>query len=127
MTTEYGIDVYEKLSEITKLKFKALIKDSGVEFKQIYQITDLVTLYQYYEIITHADSIVFENRSEFIEEFIKWLEKSIAQYEQESKELNETHNQRTVDKNMNYLENETISHYIDKQFKLLDKMRSFSE
>lgn len=85
----------------------------------------MVTLNQHYDININSDSIVFINSNEFIEKFIKWLEKSIAQLEQESKDLNDTQNLRTIDKNMIYLENERISHIEYKQYKLLEKMRIY--
>ena len=48
MISDYGEKIYEILSELTGLKFKAQIKDSGIEFKKIYRITDLETKKEYY-------------------------------------------------------------------------------
>lgn len=123
MNPNYGEEVYEKVSEITKLKFKALIKNSGIEFKQIYEMTDLITKKKNYVIFTNADSIFFENRTEFIQAFIEWLRKSISQFNTEYEELVERQNQAIVDDNLIYLENERIGHNGNKQLKLLNKMR----
>jgi len=43
MILDYGQDVYEKLNEITGLKFKSQIKDSGIVFKQIFEMTNLIS------------------------------------------------------------------------------------
>lgn len=123
MNPNYGEDVYEKVSEITKLKFKGLIKDSGIEFKQIYQMTDLITQKQNYVIFTNADSIFFNDRTEFIQAFIEWLKKSISNFNAEYEELLVRQNQAIVDDNLIYLENERIGHNGNKQLKLLNKMR----
>lgn len=123
MNPDYGEDVYEKVSEITKLKFKSLIKDSGIEFRQIYKMTDLITQKQNYVIFTNANQIFFDDRTEFIQAFIEWLKKSISQFNAEYEELVGRQNQAIVDENLIYLENERIGHNGNKQLKLLDKMR----
>tara|TARA_B110000902_G_scaffold187420_1_gene212050 strand:- start:343 stop:483 length:141 start_codon:yes stop_codon:yes gene_type:complete len=43
MIPDYGEKIYEILSKLVGLKFKAQIKDSGIEFKKIYIILDLET------------------------------------------------------------------------------------
>lgn len=125
MNPNYGEVVYEKVSEITNLKFKALIKDSGIEFKQIYQMTDLISQRQNYVIFTNEGSIFFDNRDGFILAFIDWLKKSISQLNAEFEELQERSQQAFVDDNYIYLENERIGHNGNKQMKLLNKMREF--
>ena len=48
MIPDYGEKTNKILSELIGLKFKAQIKDSGIEFKKIYRITDLDTNAEYY-------------------------------------------------------------------------------
>lgn len=79
MILDYGENIYEILSEITGLKFKAQVKNCGIEFKKIYLITDLEKSEEYYFLVVDQDQITFRNKTEFIEKFIVFLEKNIIE------------------------------------------------
>jgi len=75
MIRDFKDEVYEKISQITELKFKSQIKNSGIVFKNIYEMTDLTTNQKSYLIFTNSDSIWFYERDDFIEEFIQHAKK----------------------------------------------------
>lgn len=125
MIRYYGQEVYEKISQITGLKFKSQIKDSGIEFKQIFEMTDLLSCKKNYLLFTNSDSIWFTNKDEFIQKFINWIIKSIDQLNSDYQDVLERQNQAVVDDNWIFIENERIGFTGEKQLKLLNKMREF--
>ena len=125
MTPNYGEEAYNKVSQITGLKFKSQIKDSGIEFKQIFEMKDLITNKKNYLIFTNHDSIWFTDKDDFIQKFIMWIKKSIDQLNIDYQEVLKRQNQAVVDDYWIYLENERIGHNGNKQLKLLNKMREF--
>jgi hypothetical protein len=125
MIPKYGEEVYEKVSEITELKFKSQIKDSGIVFKQIFEMENLITEKVNYLIFTNSDSIWFIDKDDFIQQFINHIKKSINQLNLDYKSLEEQQNQAIVDENLIFLENERIGYCGNKQLKLLNKMREF--
>ena len=127
MTSDYGEKTYEILSELIGLKFKAQIKDSGIEFKKIYRITDLETNVEYYSLIINSEQITFTNRTEFLKEFILLLKNNIEEFDRRFEELQRTSNDRWIDENQIYMEHEEIGHYGSKQSKLLKKLIEFEK
>jgi len=123
MIPKYGEDVYEKVSEITGLKFKSQIKDSGIVFKQIFEMKNLISEKVNYLIFTNSDSIWFIDKDDFVQQFITHIKKSINQLNLDYKSLEEQQNQAIVDENIIFLENERIGYCGNKQLKLLNKMR----
>ena len=127
MISDYGEKSYEILSELTGLKFKAQIKDSGIEFKKIYRITDLETKKEYYSLIVNTEQINFKNKAGFITVFKSLLENNINDFDSRFEELQRTSNDRWIDENQIFLEHEEIGHYGSKQSKLLKKMQEFEK
>lgn len=125
MIPKYGEEIYKKVSEITGLKFKSQIKDSGIVFKQIFEMKNLVSGKGNYLIFTNSESIWFDDREDFIQKFIIHIKKSINQLNADYESLEKQQNQAIVDENMIFLENERIGHCGSKQLKLLNKMREF--
>lgn len=125
MIPDYGEKTYAILSELIGLKFKAQIKDSGIEFKKIYRITDLETNAEYYSLIINSEQINFKNKSEFIKEFTSLLQNNINEFDRRFEELQKTSNDRWIDENQIYMEHEEIGHFGSKQSKLLKKMKEF--
>lgn len=125
MISDYGEKTYEILSELVGFKFKAQIKDSGIEFKKIYRITNLETNKEYYSLIINSEQINFKNKAEFIKEFALLLQKNINEFDRRFEELQKTSNDRWIDENQIYMEHEEIGHYGSKQSKLLKKIRDF--
>jgi len=127
MISDNGEKIYEILSELTGLKFKAQIKDSGIEFKKIYRITDLETKKEYYSLIVNTEQINFKNKAGFITVFKSLLENNINDFDSRFEELQRTSNDRWIDENQIFLEHEEIGHYGSKQSKLLKKMQEFEK
>ena len=125
MIPDYGQEVYEKVSQVTGLKFKSQMKGSGIVFKQIFEMTDLISEKRNYLIFTNSDSIWFTDKNDFIQKFIIWIKKSIDQLNADYQEVLERQNQAVVDENWIFLENERIGYTGEKQLKLLNKMREF--
>ena len=123
MIPNYGADVYKKVSEITNLKFKAQINGSGIVFKKLVQVTDLVTGDWHYVLFTENESFGFTNQQEFIKGFIKNLKNSIDKLNKEFDELQRQSQQTFVDDNWIYMEHERIGCCGEKQSKLLNKIR----
>jgi len=125
MYSDYGETTYLILSKIVKLNFKAQIKNSGIEFRNIYRITDLESNFEYYSLITNGDPINFKNQSDFIKEFILFLEKNITYFNNQFEQLQKTANDRFVDKNAVFTEHEHIGNCDYKQSQILKKMKQF--
>ncbi|KYG80920.1 hypothetical protein AWW67_08860 [Roseivirga seohaensis] len=127
MTPEYGEEIYEILSKLIGLKFKAQIKDSGIQLKKIYRITDLETRSEYYSIIIDNEHINFKSKAEFIKGFILLLEDNINEFHRRFEELQKTRKNRWTDENQIFMEHDEIGYYSYKQSKLLNKMREFEK
>src|SRR5690606_28922395 len=121
MIPHYGEKIYEILSKLIGLKFKAQIKDSGIIFKKIYRITDLESKEEHYSLITNGGLINFGNKEEFIKKFISFLENNISEFDRRFEELQKISTQRWIDENQIYMEHEEIGHYGSKQSILLTK------
>lgn len=127
MIPDYGEKTYEILSELVGLKFKAQIKDSGIEFKKIYRITDLETKEEYHSLIINSEQINFKDKNEFLKRFILLLQNNIDEFDRRFEELQKTSNDRWIDENQIYMEHEEIGHYGSKQSKLLEKLKGFEK
>lgn len=125
MIKDFGLSVYLKVSEVTGLKFKAQIKESGIELNEFYEMKDLISGEISYLILTNSDNIWFTDTKDFIQKFILHLKKSIKQLNSDYNELEKEKNQAVVDEYMIFLEDERIGHCGVKQLNLLKKMRGF--
>lgn len=118
---------YEILSGLLKLKFKAQIKDCGVEFISLYRIINLTSNTETYTLVLNNATINFLDKTDFIKKFIVLLEKNVADFDARFDELQNSSNELYVDENALFLEHEEIGFYGSKQRKLLKKMRCFQE
>lgn len=125
MIPKYGEDVYEKVSELVGLKFKAQIKNSGIVFKEILELTNLITSEKHFLLITNSTPIRFIDKNEFVQNFIVLLRRSIDKLNEDYQLLLAQQDQAIVDENLIFWENERIGHYGSKQLALLNKMRDF--
>ena len=121
------LEIYSIISNLFNIKFKSQINNLELEFVNIFLNKSLIFNYEYYTIIFDDDSTIsFDNKSEFIEEFTKYLKNRILIYQKECIELNNYKNQvYKVDENFIFLENERISDNIYKLQKLIDRINSF--
>lgn len=127
MLPDYGEKIYEILSELVELKFKAQIKDTGIEFEKIYKIIDLETNAEHYSLIINSEQVNFKNKAEFLTNFISHLENNIKEFDRRFEELQKTSNDRWIDENQIYMEHEEIGHFGYKQSKLLKKMKELKK
>ncbi len=125
MTPDYGETIYEILSKIVGLKFKSQIKNSGIEFKKIFKITDLETNKDFYSLIINQEQINFKDKTEFLNKFAILLEENMKEFDKRFEELQKISNNRWIDENQIFMEHEEIGHYGYKQSKLLQKIREF--
>lgn len=123
MFEDYGENIYNILSNVVNLNFKAQIKNSGIAFKRFFKIIDLESNKEFFQLTINDENILFMNQQDFLKEFISFLEKSIEDLETQFDLLKEESKGRFIDKNAIFMENETIGLYSNKQSKLLDKMR----
>ncbi|MFA0960363.1 hypothetical protein AB9P05_01005 [Roseivirga sp. BDSF3-8] len=79
----YNPEVYDKVSQLTGLNFKAQLKDSGIEFRKIYKMTDMLNEEISYLLVTDKLGVVFKNRDEFLDKFILQLRSRLADLNQE--------------------------------------------
>ena len=127
MIKDFNEEVYLKVSNITGLKFKSQIKNSGIVFQKIYSMTDLNSENKSYLILTNTESIWFKDKDDFIQKFIIYIKNNIEQLNSDYKEILNQEYEAIVDENSIYFEKERIGYLGDKLLKLLDKFRSLRE
>ncbi len=125
MIPDYGGNTYKILNKIIKINFKAQIKDSGIELKKLYKMTDLESGKEDYLLVTNGNSIRFVDEHDFIQKFIMFLKSNIADFNQQYKDLRERANEAVVDETAIFMEDEYIGFCGNKQWTLLNKMREF--
>ncbi|MCP9611371.1 hypothetical protein [Coprobacter tertius] len=126
MIPDYGEKVYTILSDLTGLKFKAQLKGSGIEFKSIYKMQNLVGGSESYLLFLDDTSIWFRDRDGFINEFITFLAKSLEDLNARFEEINYRLARKPfADEYAIYEENEYIGVCGAKRQTLLQKMREF--
>ena len=125
---DYGENVYNIVSDIVGLKFKAQIKGSGIALKGIYKILNLENQNEYYLLRINDTSICFTNQEDFINEFISLLKINLEDLNSQYQDLNERRaTEGFVDEYAIFLENEYIGVCGSKQETLLKKMRQFQQ
>lgn len=123
----YGKEVYEELSKLVGIKFKAQIKDSGIELKKLLSIKDLITKENYYYLILDETSIKFKSCEDFIETFISYLDRNLKSLELRFNNLQGESKGRFVNKNTVFYENEYLGKFSYKQGILLKRMLTEKE
>ena len=123
---ELNEEVYEILSNVTGLKFKPQIKNSGIDLKKIHEMKDLVKESIKYVLLLDDTVIPFKDTKEFILKFHKHLSKNLDELQKEFDELqHHEQNDLFLDENFMYNQHERIGNNSHKQRKLLKKMEDF--
>jgi hypothetical protein len=122
-------DIYEQISSLFKIKFKAQLKDSPLEFTNFCELEDITTgELSYLLIFRNEESIKFKNRAEFIKEFSNYMYCKILEFENQFNALNsgEIHNMK-FDENDIFMQHEEIGHGQYKLSQLLKKFKTFKD
>jgi len=121
--------IYESLSSLLEIKFKVQLKDCEIEFSKLCKITDLISQEEYYGlVIDKRDVINFNNKNQFINEFVKFIKEKLNDLEIENKEL--TRNQLSgisYDKMDFFYNTERVGHLEYKLNKLIEKLEKIIE
>lgn len=125
MIPKYGEPVYKVLSQILGLNFKTQVKRSGVEFKTIYKLIDLVSGKEDYLLVLNDTNIRFQSPESFIEEFILFLRNSIKEINQRIDAVHESLQQPFYDKKKAFEEDEYLGVCGSRQMTLLEKFYEF--
>ncbi len=117
--------VYEQLSRIVGVKFKARIKDCGIEFNEIYQLTDLVNDNNGYLLVLDNKYLEFFSTIEFVKKFIQYLKNNLNVLNEEYNALREKQSQPFYDEHQIFYEDERIGNHGTKQQALLNKFQKY--
>lgn len=120
-------EIYEKLSSLFNLKFKAQLKDSPIEFDNFLLVKNVVLENENYVILfrNHNDILKFRNREEFITSFINFIDIQIKQFEEEFIELQKFESRSMgikYDENEVYMRHERIGHGTNKLNQIREKL-----
>lgn len=117
-------DIYEQISSLFKIKFKAQLKDSPLEFANFCELEDIITgELSYFLILGNKESIKFKNRAEFIKEFSNYVYCKILELENQFNALNSGENHyMKFDENDIFMQHEEIGHG---QYKLSQLLKKF--
>ena len=125
--------VYEKLSQTFKVKFKSQIKNNPIQFERLLFINNLVSDEKFYllEIAKINQFIKFYDRESLVVEFLKYIDYRIIKNKNDFEDLNERELNIAscgvkYDENQIYLEHEVIGSDLQKLDKLKKKLLSFS-
>lgn len=120
-------EIYEKLSSLFNLKFKAQLKDSPIEFDNFLLIKNVVLENENYVILFRKENDVlkFRSREEFITSFINFIDIKIKQFEEEFIELQKFESRSMgikYDENEVYMRHESIGHGTTKLNQIREKL-----
>lgn len=118
-------DIYEKISSLYGIKFKAQLKDSPIEFKAFYNVVDVITNRECYQIIfANDESIIYSDKSDFITEFMIYIQTKIIELQDQFEELNSReYYGMKYDENEVFNQHERIGHGQYKLNQILDKFK----
>ena len=122
-------DIYDKISSLYAIKFKAQLKDSPIEFKAFYHVVDVITTKECYQIIFRNDeSIIFSDQLDFISEFMIYVQSKIDELQDQFDELNNReYDGMKYDENEVFNQNERIGHGQYKLNQILDKFKTIKK
>lgn len=108
-------EIYEKISYLFKIKFKAKLNDSPIDFESFLQVKDVVSGSENYVISFRKENeiVKFRNKEEFIISFVKFIDLKLSQFEDEFNELQEFESNSMgikYDENEVYLRHEHIGY-----------------
>lgn len=119
--------IYNKISSLFGIKFKAQIENSPIEFCNLFFVEDLIGENKNYVLYfkDQAASISFQDKVEFIKNFTDYLNARIQEFEKNFDELNKfEHNSMGIkyDENEIYMRHEHIGDSIYKLDKLKERL-----
>jgi hypothetical protein len=118
--------VYEILSQVTGLKFKPQIKNSGIFLEDIFKMKNLTNDKTHFVLYLDKKLIEFKDKREFIVKFHNHLIDSVIKLKSEFKDLQKNENDYMfMGENYIYHRHEEIGSYTDKQMKLINRMKEF--
>lgn len=119
--------VYDKLSEITSLKFKTQIKNSGIELRHIYEMKNLLNEKKNFALFLDDTIISFTNQKQFIIKFHNFILENLKKIDREIEDLNNKRNDYIVNvgEDYFYIRRNDLSYHYQKQEKLIKKMKDF--
>lgn len=120
-------EIYEKLSSLFNLKFKAQLKDSPIEFDNFLLVKNVILENENYVILFRKEKEIlkFRNRDEFLSSFISFIDIKINQFEEEFKDLQKFESMSMgikYDENEVYMRHESIGHGTTKLNQIREKL-----
>lgn len=120
-------EIYEKLSSLFNLKFKAQLKDSQIEFNNFLLAKNVVLENENYVILFRKEKEIlkFRNRNEFLSSFISFIDIKINKFEEEFKDLQKFESMSMgikYDENEVYMRHENIGHGTTKLNRIREKL-----
>lgn len=108
-------EIYEKLSALFNIKFKAQLKDSPITFDNFLMVRNLILEEEHFVILfkNEKEILKFRNREEFIQNFINFLDIKIKQFDDEFEDLQKFESMSMgikYDENEVYMRHESIGH-----------------
>ncbi|KIX19889.1 hypothetical protein SY27_15260 [Flavobacterium sp. 316] len=120
-------EIYEKLSSLFNIKFKAQLKDSPIVFDNFLQIKNVVLENENYAILflREKEILKFRDKKEFVDNFISFIDIKIGEFNREFENLQNFERMSMgikYDENEVYMRHETIGHGIMKLNQIRDKL-----
>lgn len=125
-------DIYEQISSLFKIKFKAQLRGSPIEFYNFLFLKNMLIKDEYFVLVFSGNKelIKFTDREDFILKFTEYIQKKINELEDDFKELsNFESTSRSIgmqyDENQVFIRHEEIGHGIHKLTLLESKLKTF--
>ncbi|QDW20644.1 hypothetical protein [Flavobacterium sp. KBS0721] len=122
-------EIYEKLSSLFNIKFKAQLQNSPIFFKNFLQIKNVVLGNENYVILFESEKEIlkFKDREEFINSFISFIDIKMSELNKEFEDLQNFEKMSMgikYDENEVYMRHETIGHGTMKLDQIRNKLLS---
>ncbi|MBT2622835.1 hypothetical protein [Chryseobacterium sp. ISL-6] len=127
MFREKNESTYSILSTILKIKFGIQLKDSGIEFHNIYKMINLATGKENYLIFINDTEIKFVTPRDFVSHFIRFLSSNLDKLSKRYQYLINLQIDEFTDEISIEREYKEIDYYIHKQTDLLQLMNDYKE
>lgn len=122
-------EIYEKLSSLFNIKFKAQLQNSPIFFKNFLQIKNVVRGNENFVILFESEKEIlkFKDREEFINSFISFIDIKMNELNKEFEDLQNFERMSMgikYDENEIYMHHETIGHGTMKLDQIRNKLLS---
>lgn len=125
MQTKKQESIYSVLSKIIKLKFYDQFKECGIEFNNIYKMTNLVTGKENYLIYINETELKFVTNKDFVSHFARFLTNNIQSLKESYNEIINIKTNKFTDDIGIEMSYKLKEYQIMKQTELLNKMNEF--